>query len=445
MKLSELALRMGGRLIGSDAEFNGFITDSRDLAEGNVFIAIKGERVDGHDFVNAVIQRGAIATICERTVSGRHILVDDLVSSLAQFGRSLRHEFRGPVIGVTGSNGKTATKEFVTGALSPLGLILKNEGNKNTEYTSPLLWHRLTSETRGVVVEMGMRGFGQIKDLAKISEPTIGVITNIGTAHIEMVGDRSGIARAKAELLQNLHGDQISVLPADDGYFEFLKGIAPGKVISFGSSLESDVRLIGYRPDGWTGSIVRGIAFGTEFEFRISALGRHQAMNAMAAIGAAIACGIDPGLACEGLAEVEALPMRMEVLEWNGITVLVDTYNASPDSMKAAVETLELGPVMGKRVAVLGAMRELGDYEEGGHRLVGKLLAGSTIDKVFLTGGPTRFIKDEALSAGFPSEKIVETDELDLDAVRLFLNELNPGDVVLLKASRALGLEQVLK
>lgn len=445
MKLSSLALRLGGKLVGEDREFKGFITDSREDAVGQVFLAIRGERVDGHQYAESVLARGAAAILCEQPVMGTHILVPELVPALARFGNSIRCEFDGPVIGITGSNGKTGTKEFTVGALNSLGEILYSRGNKNTELTSPLIWRFLTPETRAVVVEMGMRGFGQIKDLAQIAEPTIGVITMIGTAHIEKVGDRKGIARAKGELLQGLRDGGVSVLPRDDLFFEFLAGLAPGKMITFGAAPDSDIRLVGYRSEGWAGSAVRGSAFGEEFEMRITGLGRHQAMNALAAMGAAVAAGVSVSAAAAGIASVQSLPMRMEVRDWEGKTVLVDTYNASPDSMQAALATLETGPVVGRRVAILGAMRELGDFEEDGHRAVGKMLAESRLDLVYLTGGSTKFIRDEALRAGFPSEKLVGTDELNLADVRRFLESLESGDVVLLKASRALGLEGALE
>lgn len=444
MTLSELARRLGGDLVGADREFAGFATDSRDVFEGAVFLAIHGGQVDGHRFVGDALDRGAVCSVVTHGVDGPHILVSDLEGALAQFGGSLRAEFGGPVVGITGSNGKTSTKEFVAAALSPMGEVLKSEGNKNTQFTSPLLWHRMTPHVRAVVVEMGMRGFGQIKVLAEIARPTVGVITNIGTAHIEKVGDRAGICRAKSELLQAMDETGICVLPADSDFYDELKRVAKGRVLSFGLSQDADSRIVGYRQDGWSCSTVMGRVGRDEYQVVLPTVGKHQALNVAAAMAAAVACGVEVSAAAEALAHTEKMPMRMEAVERGGVLFLNDTYNASPDSMVAALEVLEGSEVTGRRIAVLGEMKELGSYEEAGHRMVGQRLGGSTFDLVVLTGGPTRFIEQAAVAAGYPASRIHSFESLDIEAVRRILLETEAGDVVLLKGSRALGLERAL-
>ncbi|MFM9873019.1 MAG: UDP-N-acetylmuramoyl-tripeptide--D-alanyl-D-alanine ligase [Fimbriimonadaceae bacterium] len=446
MLVSEFAGRCGGKCVDIfDHEIAGFATDSRDVKPGFLFIAIQGERVDGHDFVRLALENGAVACLVERRIVGPQILVDSVEGALARFGRSLRAEFSGPVVGITGSNGKTTTKEFVAAALSPLGAVLKSVGNKNTQYTSPLLWAGLTPVTKSVVVEMGMRGFGQIAHLAVIAAPTIGVVTVIGTAHIEKVGSREGILRAKGELLEALPSDGVAVIWREDDYYSELKGMAPCRVVSFGHGVDAHCRVVGYRSDDWGRCTVRLGYAGAEAEVELPTFGRHQALNAACAVLVACEEGVEFKDAVAALAGAELPGMRLEIVERAGVTILVDTYNASPDSTVAALDALAQGPARGRRVAILGEMKELGDFTERGHRLVGQALARGNVDRALLTGGPTRFIYDEARSAGMREDQMVSCDELDLGVVRAFLDECEAGDTVLIKGSRALALESVLE
>ncbi|HEY0867714.1 MAG TPA: UDP-N-acetylmuramoyl-tripeptide--D-alanyl-D-alanine ligase, partial [Fimbriimonas sp.] len=229
LTLADVAAYVDGTLHHAEpeAEVTGFATDSREVDPGDLFLAIRGANVDGHDFARKATNEGAVATLAERDVPGPHILVDDVVQALARLARHYRDSFLGPVVGITGSAGKTTTKEFAAAALSPLGPVLKSEGNRNTEFTSPLVWTELTPDHRAAVIEMGMRGFGQIAHLASFSQPTIGVITNIGYSHGEMVGGREGIAKAKGELLDALPKEGWAVLWQDDPFLESLAMKAP--------------------------------------------------------------------------------------------------------------------------------------------------------------------------------------------------------------------------
>lgn len=434
----------GGTLVGlTGAEsFNGFSLDSREVTSGDLFLSIKGERSDGHDFAGVVVANEAVAVVAERTVPVPHILVDNLVEALARFGRALRDRFQGPVIGITGSNGKTTTKEFTAAALSVLGPVLKSPANKNTEYTSPLVWANADAQ-KSAVIEMAMRGPGQIAHLASISKPTVGVVTMIGTAHVEKVGSRDGVMRAKAELLEALPGNGTAIVWREDDFWAELNDRSAAPVRSFGFSPEAECRIVGYRALDWSSCSVRISLDGQVVEATLPVLGRHQARNAAAALLAAHTAGADVVAAAEQLGSAELPPMRLEVVKHNGATVLLDTYNASPDSTVAAIEALNEVPCSGRKLAVLGEMKELGDFAESGHRLVGRALVGSAVEGVFLTGGPTRFIEDEARMAGYPG--VITADEsLDLGHVAHFLNEVKAGDVVLVKGSRALGLEKAL-
>jgi UDP-N-acetylmuramoyl-tripeptide--D-alanyl-D-alanine ligase len=446
VNLEELARRMDGELQNADPAtvIRDFQTDSRAVQPGDVFLAIKGAKADGHDFAALVAAIGAAAIVAERDVPGPTLRVESVIAALASLGRSLRDEFTGPVVGITGSNGKTTAKEFTAAALSPLGEVLKSAGNRNSEFTSPLAWFTKTESTRAAVIEMGMRGFDQIAHLASISRPTIGIITVIGTAHIEMVGSRAGIARAKGELFQALPADGVAIAWAEDDFREDLRRLAPGTFLTFGFSPEADLRILGYRSEGWTSCRVRMQWQGEEAEVVLPAIGRHQALNAAAATLAAVQAGVPFAQAVAALTRAELPPLRMEVREIHGVTLLLDNYNASPDSTAAALRALAEGPAQGRKLAVLGEMRELGDYTESGHRLVGRALTAAPIDHVFLTGGPTRFIADEARTTGFPADRLTDAESLDLDAVADFLRSTRPGDVVLIKGSRALELERAV-
>lgn len=442
--LDNLARLVGGEVVHADpsALVQGFATDSREVGPGDLFIAIRGERVDGHDFAEIARQAGAVAVLAERTISGPHVLVPDVVSALARMAADFRGRFSGPVIGITGSAGKTTAKEFVASALAPLGSILKTSGNRNTEYSVPLLWPELEEKTRAVVVEMAMRGAGQIAHLASFCRPTIGLVTNVGYSHLSEVGSREGIAMAKAELLEALPVDGLSVVWSGDDFLGFLRARARGRVVTFGFEPRTDVGLSRYRALDWRRSQVSGSAFGSKFEMELPAVGRHIALGAAAALAVAIPLGVSIDQACAAMGMADLPPMRMQIIEWKGATILLDAYNAAPPSVLAAIQTLAESPGTGRRMAVLGEMRELGEYTEQGHRSMGRYVAECGLDQVCFFGEPTRFAREEAIRQGMPRHRIHEA--ASLDEVAEFLDRLEPGDAVLIKGSRALELERAL-
>lgn len=446
LSLQEFGSACGGQLFGINpaTQFTGFALDDREVRNGDLFLAIKGERSDGHDFAAAAIAAGAVAALVESPVNVPRILVDNLVDALAKFGTSQRDRFTGPVVGITGSNGKTTTKEFVASALESLGPVLKSPANRNTEYTSPLVWAELDGQA-SAVIEMAMRGSGQIAHLANISKPTIGVVTVVGTAHVEKVGSREGIFKAKAELLQTLPTNGTAIAWREDDFWPQLREVSNAPMLTFGFSQEADCRIVGYRALSWSSCSVRLSLNGEVVEAQLPAVGRHQAQNAAAALLAAHCAGVDIKEAAKSFERAELPPMRLQVIDFQGATILLDTYNASPDSTVAAIQALGELPCEGRRIAVLGEMKELGDFAESGHRMVGKALMASPIDEVFLTGGPTKFIADEAVMAGFPSGHVQSHEELDIQEVREFLSGLKEGDVALIKGSRSLGLERAVE
>lgn len=444
MRLSELARRLGGVLVGDDAEAGPWALDSREIIPGSVFVAIKGERVDGIAFADQVLRAGACAVVAEASVNGPHIRVSSVVEALANYGRSLRAEFEGPVVAITGSNGKTSTKEMLASALRPLGTILKSEGNQNTEYTSPLLWSRRTPGTVAAIVEMGMRGPGQIAHLANIASPTHALITMIGTAHIEMLGSREGIARAKGEVLEALPAHGMAFLNADDPLTAFLAAFSQAPVKTFGFAPGSDLQIVGYRATSLQEMDLRIAYQGQTESVTLPTVGRHQSHNAAAALLTAVNLGLSLSQASNALKEnFVSPPMRMEIRAFRGAEVLLDTYNASPDSTVAALVTFAEVPCLGRRIVVLGEMKELGAMTELGHRRVGQQLADTPFDRVILIGEPTRYMAEEARMRGV-SESCISM-ATSMEDVRRELDLVQPGDRVLIKGSRALALEQLME
>ena len=425
-----------------EAVVSTFALDSNSVQPGDLFLAIRGARVDGHEFVQQALLSGAVGALVERPVDGPHILVEDVVQALAKLASRFRAQFNGPVIAITGSAGKTTTKEFVASAVSPLGPVLKTPGNRNSEFTSPLIWTDLTPEHQTVVVEMAMRGFNQIAHLAEFSKPTVGLVTNIGFAHMEMVGSRHGIAVAKGELLEALPSYGTAILWYEDDMLEWLRLWAKSSVLTFGYEDGADCRITNYRAISWQSAEVQGVCHGQSWEARIPSAGRHIALNAAAAVLAAVVVGLEPEQAAAQIGKTVLPPMRMETIERNGATILLDNYNASPPSMIAAIETLAELPVQGRRLAVIGEMRELGEYTEAAHRSVGVALGDAGYDRVLFYGQSTHWTAEEAIRNGMARHSVAMASSIE--DVEQFLLEMQPGDAALIKGSRALELERAL-
>ena len=316
--------------------------------------------------------------------------------------------------------------------------MLKTHGNRNTEYTSPLLWSELEPETCAVVVEMGMRGFGQIAHLAQVSSPSVGLVTNIGYAHLMQVGTREGIAKAKGELLQALPPTGTALVWNECEYLDVLVDLAGSRQVwKFGFEAGSDCQITEYRCDDWSSAEVAGTCFGHPWEVKLGAVGRHVALDAAAGLLTASSLGVDLEEACVALSAVSLPAMRMEIRKLGEATVLLDTYNASPPSMISALETLAEVPAHGRRFAVLGEMRELGAYAESGHRAVGAAVNRLGLDSVLFIGEQMRYAREETPGKGYT--------EGTVDDAATLIRDLQPGDVVLVKGSRALELERALE
>ena len=423
-------------------------TDTRDIRPGCLFWAIRGERFDGNEFIPQAFQLGAAAAVADRPVEGacNVLQVEDTRQALLRFAGAYRERFQIPVIGVTGSVGKTSTKEMIAAILSARGKTLKTEGNRNNEIGMPLTLLELDASCRSAVLEMGMSNFGEIGALSRACQPTIGVITNIGVSHLETLGSRENILKAKLEICAGLPDGAPLALNADDEYLCRAKdqGLIPGRLAPAWYGIDApwaDVRALEVRTEGDGQRFV--IADGPQrFEAYIPAAGRHNVYNALAAYTAASRLGLDKARCAAALADYQATGMRQHLVHKAGLTVVEDCYNASPDSMKASLAMFrELDAGGGKKYALLGDMLELGAISEEAHRQVGRWAAEAHLAGLVALGPASGAMAEEAEKAGLAAVHC-DTPAAALEALK---GLLKPGDALLAKASRGMKLENILK
>jgi len=453
--LDEVLAATGGELValGARLAFPGVTTDSRTLAAGELFVAIRGDTHDGHAFAAEAGARGAGAVVVEPAAlatrpPGGVITVRDTLAALGDLAAWHRRRRALPVVAITGSNGKTTTKEMLAAigaeAFGP-ERVLSTRGTQNNLVGLPLTLLRLGERERIAILELGMNGPGEIWRLAEIARPDVGVITCIAPAHLEGLGSLHAIAEAKAELYRRLAPSAIAVVHADDPLVAAAAACRPGRTVRFGAGApDLDVRAAAVDAQG-----LEGVRFALEIggrraDIRLAVPGRHNVTNALAAAAAAHALGIDLDAIARGLAAFRPPPMRMQVVRLaGGITVVNDAYNANPASMAAAVATLAASPAA-RRLAVLGEMRELGAEAERHHRALGAAVARAGLDRLFLLGAHAEAVRAGAEAAGMAAERIVvAADHQDL-AARLRAH-CRPGDLVLLKGSRGAAMEEVLR
>lgn len=442
---AELARLIGAPLSrtqpgGTDVPLTGVSIDSRTLQSGALFVALPGEHVDGHDYVQAAQARGAAAALVNRHVdcSLPQLRVDDVLAALQQAAAAWRMRFRLPLIAVTGSNGKTTTKQMLAAILATRGEVLATQGNLNNHIGVPLTLLKLLDAHRAAVVEMGANHAGEIALLAKLAQPTIGVVTQAGDAHLEGFGSRDGVAHAKGELFAALGAEGTAVINADDAYAPLWRELAqPARVLEFGFSTNANVRAFDVRDAMFDG--VPGSSFTLVIEDRTQPVelalpGRHNVMNTLAAAAAAHAAGIDLLAIASGLRVVEGAVGRLNCKTLrDGIVLIDDSYNANPGSLRAALQMLDSLP--GRHHLVLGAMAELGPQSAQLHRQAGVEARAYRIDAAYVLGAAAPFA--EGLGA---SAKVYE----DITALQAaLLSTLRPGDAVLVKGSRSARMERV--
>lgn len=439
MTLDEIAAVTGGRLVqvGPATVVTGPVEfDSRKPAAGGLFVAFDGERVDGHEYAATAVGAGAVAVLGSRDTGQPGIVVADQLDALARLARVVVDRLPGlTVVGLTGSSGKTTTKDHIGQVLSRLGPTIAPPGSLNNELGHPYTVLKATPETRFLVLEMGARGVGHIKHLAEVAPPQVGVVLNVGAAHIGEFGSMERTAQAKGELVEALPADGAAILNADDPLVAGMAARAgSARVVLFGESADAEVRATDVTLDD------RGRASYSlgGHPVRLRVVGRHQVSNTLAAAAVALHLGMQPADVAAALSGIGTVSTRrMDVFDRpeDGVTVIDDSYNANPSSTAAALRALAALGVNRRTTAVLGYMAELGDHEVSGHAEVGRLAAELGVDRIIAVAGHTRPILDGAAEVtGWTGEAVLAADQAE--AVEALLAGLRPGDVVLVKGSR---------
>ena len=454
IRLDELLAAVGGHLQGptSVTTVRGASVDSRRTTPGSCYVALRGERVDGHAFVADALRAGAVAALVDRPVAvppdldAAIVRVADPLHALQELAAWWRSRHAVRVVGITGSTGKTIAKEMVADVLSRTLSTLRNEGNLNSETGLPMTLLRLEPSHEAAVLEMSMYTTGEIARLAEIARPEVGVVLAVHPAHLERAGSIEAIARAKAELPEALPRDGLAVLNADDPRVAAMRDVTSAAVRTFGLGPAADVRAIEVVSHGLAGTEFTLRAPWTERRIRSGSPGRHLVHHALAAVAVAEHLAVPADEVAAALEAGSHAAHRMHVIHTGaGVTIVDDTYNASPVSVSAALAFLEETPVRNgaRRLAVLGDMLELGDTEEEEHRAIGRELAGLGIARLVTLGERARDIARAARAAGVPHVEVVNVDDAE-GAARLAASWTEPGDWILVKASRGMRLERVV-
>ena len=420
-------------------KISGWSIDSRTIAPGDLFFALRGPQNDGHDYVDVALAKGATGAVVDHDLGQASLLVvDDTLAALQKLAAWARRRWGGRVVGVTGSAGKTTTKDAIAHLLAVERKVGKTIGNLNNHFGLPLSILRLPDESDAGVLEMGMNHAGEIRALARLARPDVGVVTNVGYAHVEAFGSIEGVALAKRELIEELPPDGVAVLNADDRLVAGFREVHAGRVVTFGLAEKADVRANDVE---FEMEIVRFRHRGVGFESPL--VGRHGLSNVLAALAVAEIFGIAPERLRNAVRTLSPGKMRGERLERNGVTIWNDSYNSNPEAARAMLDVLRETPAE-RRIAVLGEMLELGQSTEPLHREVGKYLAEQGIDVLLGVRGAARFMVEEAVRAGL-SDSAAYFFEDPATAGDFLRGMLRRGDAVLFKGSRGVRVERALE
>lgn len=433
--------RAVGAAVAPAGTINGVCTDTRALVPGCLFIALKGERFDGHDYAVKAIEHGAAAVLCERSCGcgEKELLVEDTHRALLRLAAWYRAQFSLHVVAVTGSVGKTTTKEMTAAVVAQKYKTLKNPGNRNNEIGLPMTLFDLDEFFQAAVLEMGMSARGEIARLSETAAPTLGIITNIGLSHIEHLGSKENIAKAKFEIVAGMHAQAPLILNADDAILKAEEKFGR-RCIYYGIHDESaEVLATDIRQSAGTTSFVLRTP-GLEQPVTLPTIGLHNIYNAAAAFAAGMQLSVEPEAAARALATYETTGMRQRLREIRGMTFIEDCYNAGPDSMRAALNVLAATPAR-RRIAVLGDMLELGEHAPAAHRELGAYAAETGTQYLFACGPLSQQTVKAAREAGMGEAEWFADKSALADAL---IKMLAPDDAVLFKASRGIGLEDVL-
>jgi UDP-N-acetylmuramoyl-tripeptide--D-alanyl-D-alanine ligase len=448
LSLARVAEYVSGepRGIRADDVAEGYSIDSRTIQPGEVFFAVLGETLDGHDYVEQALQGGAFAAVVRKDRLARYservpvIAVEDTLTALQTLAACVRKLWGKPVIGVTGSAGKTTTKEAIAHVLSRRARVLKSEGNFNNHFGMPLMLLKLLPEHEMAVIEMGMSHAGEIADLAKIARPDVGVVTGVSAVHLESFASVAEIARAKYELIAALPAGGTAILNVDDEYVSQFGRDFRGRVLTFGLGSAADVKASQIESRGTRGSTFDLTAFGLTQIVELPLVGLHNVYNALAAAAVALSLGDSPSEISAALATLEPQSKRGQILELHGVTVINDCYNSNPKALNFMVDALAGLPAR-ERIVVAGEMLELGPTAEHLHRQCGLHMAEKQITRVLGVRGLAQALVDEAKMHGVAAEFVATPEE----AGQWLTRQAKPGDAVLLKASRGVKLERALE
>lgn len=457
LTIEEVLKATGGKLLqgGRSAFFKGISTDSRTVMEGELFIALKGARFDGHHFAKEVLEKKAWGVVIEEDKAGEIrwngyrsravIAVKDTLSALGDLAHDWRRKYRTPVVALTGSNGKTTTKEMIAACLETTFPVLKTKGNLNNLIGLPLTLLTLTEKERIVVLEMGMNVPGEIRRLTEIAEPDIGLITNIQKVHLEGLGNLERIKEEKGDLFRRMRRDGTILVNQDDPQVIDLARHHLGQKITFGIEHPAEVMAKEIRLRGAEGTSFTLILEGEMMEIHLRLLGRHFVPNALSAVAVACLFGVEVRQAKEALEHFQPFPMRMEIIPLKGEKTLInDAYNANPNSMELALETLVEAKGKGRAFAVLGDMLELGGFTREAHEQLGEKVSQLSIDFLVAMGEEAPVVVGSAIRHGFPIEKasVVESHSEAISRLRSMMQE---GDWVLVKGSRRMAMEKIVE
>ena len=451
LTIKELILASKGKLVSKMSEnstVNDIVIDSRKANKDNAFVAIIGENLDGHNFINSAINQGCKTIIKNKNsnvdIENKEINVievEDTQIALGDIAKFYKEKFKIPFIAVTGSVGKTTTRDMVHSTISARYNALKNVGNLNNHFGVPLTLFNLNKEHEAAVIEMGMSNFGEIEYLANMVQPQIGIISNVGYSHVEYLGSREGIFKAKMEVTANFDSNSLLIINGDDDCLKILKGKdLVYQLKTFGFEKDNDIYCEDYKmtDDSIT---FTAVIDGNHEEFFIPTVGEHNIYNAMAAILVGINLNMTIEEIKEGLKNFQCTKNRLDIIKTNNITIIDSVYNASIDSMNATLSIL--GRYNNRRVAILGDMFEMGDYAEFAHRQVGKF-AANNMDVMVAIGKDAEYIVKELIETGVNPENLYHFNTKE-EAIDRLDNIIKENDVVLVKASRGMHLEKVVE
>ncbi len=420
-------------------------TDSRNAHENSIFVCIKGERVDGHDYAKTAIQQGAACVLSQKILNDvpkeKTILIKSPLDAMIKIGENYKAQFSPILVGITGSVGKTTTKEFCAAIFGEFGQTIKTQGNQNNEIGMPNTLFQIEENTKYAVVEMGMQGMGEIEKLSLAAKPNAAIITCIGISHLEQLKTKDNIRKAKLEICSGLSQNAPLILNADDDMLYTANLPNHVKPVYFGiENQDADYIAKNIKSEENATSFTVCVKNGGEYEAFIPALGKHNVLNALSAFALASSLGLNEQKAINALSNYKTTGMRQKLVKYNGVTIIEDCYNASPDSMKAALETLKDYNVQKKRIAVLGDMFELGTQSENAHRQIANICKTCKVDVLIAVGNEMKKAYEDAKQLGLNCSHFLKKEE----ALKELLINVEKGDAVLFKASNGMNFNELL-